>query len=143
MSKPTPREELYRWHAQALEDVRNHLDIEAHPDDPQPGFYECRLVKDGPFVAARIWMHQPTDPETGDLIGDEVLQCEIAGQHRDAAEAWSWLCARPIPESQFEFMTADAEWTRTYAPHEPKANPREAVNWLTVPTPTFTKEPTP
>lgn len=142
MSKPTPQEELYRWHAQALEDASHHLEIEASPDDPQCGWFECRLVKGGPFVPARIWLYSPTD-ENGDLVGDEVLQCEIAGQYRDPTEAWSWLCGRPISEARFNFMTADAEWARTYAPHEPKANPRQPVDWLTVPTPSFIKEQTP
>lgn len=141
MSKPTPRDELYAWHKQALEDRNNLLYIEANPDEPQCGYFETRLVKGGPFVAARIWMYQPVDEESGDLIGDENLQCEVDGKYRDPAQAWSWLYNLPIDEARFKFLTDLRAWAEKNAPNEPFANPKKPVDWLNgVPTPTFTNQ---
>lgn len=141
MSKPTPREEFYRWHTEQLENLSLHLDVEASPDDPQPGWFKRRLVKHGVFVPARIWWHCPVD-ENGDLVGDEVLQCEVDGQYADPAEAWSWLCNNPITEAEFNHLTALRQWAEKHAPGEPYADPRRPIDWLNgVPTPNFsTKE---
>ena len=55
----------------------------------------------------------------------------------DVEQQWSWLNARPIPESEFLYLTATISWAESYAPDEPLANPRERVDWSKVPTPTF------
>ena len=137
MSKPTPRKERMRWHRQALEDLHLHLETEVNPDDPQEGFYKRKLVKGGVFVPARIWWYSPID-ENGDLTGDEVLQAEVDGKYADAYEQWQWLCAHPISEAEFNFLTAQRQWAQKHAPHEPYADPRKPVDWLNgVPTPTF------
>ncbi len=142
MSFPTAKDQLFKWWRGALEDVSLHLEVEAHPDEPQCGYFEMRLVKGGPMVPAKIWMVQITDPETGELLADEQLQCEIDGEHRDASEAWSWLCGRPITEARFNYLTATRKWAQKHAPGEPYADPRKPVDWLNgVPTPNFsTKE---
>ena len=143
MSKPTPHDELYRWHRNALLGVYGEPTTEFN-ENPECGFFKRRLVKDGPFVPARIWMHQPTDPETGDLVGDETLQCEVDGQFADAEQQWSWLNGNPITEAEFNYLTELRRWSEQHAPDEPYANPRQPTDWLRVPTPQFTtKEPTP
>lgn len=140
-SKPTPREKLYAWHTQAIENKRNHLDIEAQPDDPQCGWYARRLVPGGVEVPCRIFMEQPTDEESGDLIGDEVMLCEVDFDRKDPFEEWSWLCGNPITEIEFDYLKALRRYCGEHAPNEPYADPRKPVDWSKLPPPTFsTKE---
>lgn len=136
MRKPTPREDLYRWHTEALEAKQLGFKVEINPDDPKCGWFKRKLVKGSVFVPAKIWMHQPVD-EDGELVGEEELQCEVDGQRRDPAAEWSYLSAHPVPESEFKFLTDNREWADNYAPHEPYANPTQPVDWRKVPTPTF------
>lgn len=130
--KPTPRDALYRWHADALAGLNPPVDDTAHC-----GWFKRKLVKGGVFVPARIWMAQEIDADTGELLCDETLQCEVNGSPADPEEAWSWLCANPITEQEFLYLEAAGEWSRRHAPVEPMANPHQRVDWMAVPTPTF------
>jgi hypothetical protein len=130
---PTPRQELYRWHGEALQGFAS----DPVDGEPQCGWFRRRLVKGGPWVPARIWMFQWLCQETGELVADELLQCEVAGSKADPEQEWSWLCSWPITRQQYEYMKADANWAEDNAPHEPKANPRQRVDWSAVPVPTF------
>jgi len=38
----------------------------------------------------------------------------------------------PCEEHEYRFLVADAGWTEVHAPDRPEANPRQAVNWLTL-----------
>lgn len=142
MRKPTEEAVVYAWWRNA---IKGNLAEEpsSFSEEPEAGFFKRRLVKGGPFVPARIWLYSPTDPETGDLCGDEVLQCEVDGQYRDPEQEWSWLCGNPITEAEFNHLTALRQWSEQHAPTEPYASPRQPVNWLAVPTPTFERKPTP
>ena len=140
MSKPTPHAALYAWHTNALLGVLAE-EPQAFNEDPECGWFKRRLVKGGPFVPARIWMYQPTD-ESGDLIGDEVMQCEVNGQFADPHAQWSWLCGEPITEQEFNYLTAALKWSAENAPNEPMANPRQPIDWLKVPTPPFERNTT-
>lgn len=140
--RPTPENDRYGWHRQALADAALHLELSISGDEPQCGWYKTRLAKGGPWVPARIWMYQPTDAETGELDGDETLQCEIDGRWADAGDKWIWLCQHPITEAEFNYLTAARQWAQENAPDEPLANPRQRVDWLKVPTPQFIKRET-
>ena len=122
MRQPTPPEELYRYHTAALDPLVTFLPI--HPD-AQCGWYKRRIVKGGPWLPARIWMEQPIDAETGELTGDEILHCEVAGKERDADNEWMFLCTGAIPESEYRYMTAMAEWSRQQ-PREWESPPEPA-----------------
>lgn len=139
MTKPTPHAALYAWHTNALLGVLG----DDHPttEEPQCGFYKRRLVKGGVFAPARIWMYQPID-ENGDLVGDEVMQCEVDGKFAEPDDQWIWLCQHPITEAEFKHLTALREWAQKHAPTEAYADPTKPVDWLRgVPLPTFsTKE---
>lgn len=135
MRVPTPRAAAYAWHANALLGV--YGEWMPATDEPQCGFFKRRLVKDGPFVPARIWLNQPVDDETGELCDDETLQCEVNGAYADAHEQWTWLAGNPISEAEYKYLAATVQWSAWHAPHEPMANPRQPVDWLTVPTPSF------
>lgn len=127
MRAPTPLYEAMAW-------WRNALDGQQVPmidGEPQPGFYRRKLVKGGPYVAARIWIEQHVDPVTGELDRDEILLCEVDGQPRDAADQWVWLCANPISEADYRLMRDRAGWARAHAEDHPAANPERAVDWST------------
>ena len=112
---------------------RRTLDGERLPvqaDAPQPGYYRRKLVKNGPWVAARIWIEEERD-EAGELQSEQKFFCLVDGKPVDAFEAWTWLANRPITEAEYRFMVDDAAWCREYAPHEPKANPTTPINLLT------------
>lgn len=132
---PTPLAVSLAWWREAL--AMPAYERVGIPDQPNAGFFQRRLVKGGPFVPARIWLHQDIG-EDGELLDDEVLRCEVNGEPADAEEQWSYLCSAPISEAEFNYMTERGRWAAWYAPHEPAANPRRAIDWLTVAPPTFT-----
>ena len=136
MSKPTPLDRVYAWHANAMLGAMGEAET-VFNEDPQCGWFKRSLVKDGPLVPARIWLEQPVDDETGDLIGDEVLRCEVNGREADPIAQWSWLCGKPIARSEFDYMMARRQFSQEWAPHEPAANPYQPVDWRKVPIPTF------
>jgi len=97
----------------------------ARIDRPQPGFYRTRLVKNGPWVAARIWLDDSI-PER-----PAVLLAEMGGKEVDAFWLWTRVIDQPISEAEFQFLTADAEWCSQHAPTEPAANPTKSINLRT------------
>ena len=128
MRTPTVLRDLYSWHRQALAGLKPQITHE-----PQCGWFKRRLVKGGPMVPARIWLHQEIDEATGELVGDEELRCDVAGKSVDPVDAWTWICADPITHERYLFMMANAEWAKANAPDEPEADPRKAINWNKAP----------
>jgi hypothetical protein len=125
---PTPYAALHAWHRAALAGKEPQI-----TNEPMCGWFKRKLVKGGPFVPARIWMDQWIDDETGELLADETLQCEVAGKWADAEDQWSYLAGNPISEAEFKFMTATAEYAAAYEPSNPAADPRRPINNLTTP----------
>lgn len=128
MRKPTPADTLYRWHRESLAGQKPQITHE-----PQCGWFKRRLVQGGPIVGARIFMEQPTDTDTGELIGDEIMRCEVGGKPRDPVDEWAWLANDPIPEAEYLYLIADADWAKQHAPRAPQANPREPVRSRNIP----------
>ena len=131
MRTPTPLADQYAWHRAALAGEEPEITATA-----QCGWFKRRLVRGGPWVPARIWLVQEID-DAGELIAPELLQAECNGEYADPDDVWSYVAANPITEAEFKFLSATIEWSQTNAPHEPMANPRQAVDWLAVPIPTF------
>ncbi len=92
MRKPTPRDQAYAWHMRAIRGEKMPI----HEGEPQCGFYLTRLVARGALVPGSIYLEQITDPETGELMADEVYRAEILGEQVDPNDAWIWLAKRPI-----------------------------------------------
>lgn len=115
--RPTILPDLYAWHRQALAGFKPQVTHE-----PQCGWFKRRLVQGGPMVPARIWMHQEID-EDGELTAPEELRCEVGGKRCDPVDAWTWICADPITEAEFNYMVADAAYCREHHPSSPEANP--------------------
>lgn len=124
---PTP--DPYAWHRQALETRHWRVPI---ADEPRSGWFKRKLVKGGPFVPARIWLVQDVG-EDGELLDDEILQCEVNGQYANPVDQWSYLCGQPITEAEFNYMEATRLWAEQHAPEHPQAKPRERINLLTTP----------
>lgn len=138
MRAPTPRSVLYAWHANALKALARYPDlraagIEIDPNAPQCGWYKRRMIRNGPFLAAEIWMDQ--DVLDGELISDEKLRCEVNGAAADPIDQWTFLAARPITEKEFRHLRQMTTWTRVNAPDEPLANPHQPVDHLRTPIP--------
>jgi hypothetical protein len=130
MRCPTPMDKQLAWHRNALDGFRK---IVAAALEPQCGFYKRRLVHGGPFVPARIWLEQEVDPDTGELVADEVLRCEVNGQRCDPIEQWPRLFNNAITETEHSYMVATRAWAAWHSPTDPAANPRQRLDPLTTP----------
>jgi hypothetical protein len=111
--EPSSHDKLYAWHTAALAHVAKAGTMKGFEgrivaDDPQCGWFRRRLVKNGPWVPARVFYDQPINPETGELEGDEVLICEVAGERRNPADEWTWLANHPISQEEYLSMVSSA-----------------------------------
>lgn len=101
-------------------------------DSPQPGYYKTRLVRNGPFVPARVWFNVPERDEAGDLLDDEGLMMEIDGQRINGEqtinEKWLWMYGNPIDKQEYDFMIADSDHAKQYRPEDPKAKPTKSYD---------------
>jgi len=122
MRRPTPVAALLAWHAAALRGLGPVND-----GTPRCGWYKRRLVKGGVFVPARIWMAQDICPETGELLSDEILQCEVNGSWADPEEEWTWVCSNPISEQEFNYLTARIDYAIRYEPEDAYAAPNRSI----------------
>lgn len=98
-------------------------------DQPEEGFYRTRLVKNGVWVPVKITYGPPRDPDTGETLDRSWRWTALrAGEEVDVFDVWPGCSGAPITEEEYEFQLADAAWARKYAPIDPKANPRKAVD---------------
>ncbi len=83
-----------------MHEVRHDL------NDPQPGHYKRRLCRGGPWVPAMIWwIYGDRDEETGELISDDRLVCQVGDEMRDPYAEWTWLLGQPITEDEHRKLT--------------------------------------
>jgi hypothetical protein len=98
----------YAWHTAALAYYATHGNLRGfpgiHEDEFHPGWFKRRRESRGPWLPASVSLIAPCDPETGELLGDETWRCEIAGEERDIAEEWLWLCGQPISHDAYVAM---------------------------------------
>jgi hypothetical protein len=130
MRQPTPTADQLAWWRDALSGFGK---VVGTINKPQCGWFKRRLVHGGPFVPARIWLEQEVDSDTGELIADEVMLCEVDGRRCDPVEQWPRLWTEVITEAEFNYMTATRNWAAWWAPSDPVANPRERIDPLTSP----------
>ncbi len=123
MRQPTPLAVLHAWHSAALRGL--------HPVNdgtPRCGWYKRRLVRGGVFVPARIWMVQDICRETGELLSDEVLHCEVNGVPADPEDAWAWISGHPVTEQEFRYLAARIDFAIRHEPQDPFAMPSRPVD---------------
>ena len=96
---------------------------------PVVGIWRVRLVKNGPFVPAKIW-DEAERGEDGGLLEDEKLFCIIDGSYQEP-ENWAErlnLYGIPIDEAEFQHLSNVSAWAKEHAPDQPEAAPREAID---------------
>lgn len=120
--RPSRMVDLYAWHRAALAGQRPSID-EA---EPQCGWFRCRMVRNGPWIPARIWCEQETDA-AGDLTAPEDLRAEIDGRPADAAVIWMRVAARPITRQAYDALLAErlsnARMAATHAAYDLTTEP--------------------
>lgn len=118
-------------------------------DQIVPGFYEVRLVKGGPPVAARIAFLPPDDPVTGEALdrslrfrlwlaerevtddGEPTRKDPATGRTRVGFLDRLWnvaLTGRAIDEHRYRYLLETHSWEVEHRPDLPAANPRERVD---------------
>lgn len=113
------------------------------PGDPIPGLYKLRLVKGGPYVAAKITWGPPLDPIDGTVLDraprwNAFLDGELIGEpgpcpHKSGAfRIWP---AHSIDQAEYDYMIAISKWAKANAPNDPAANPTKPLDPLTTPIP--------
>lgn len=132
MQKP-PQDDGRAWWRSALAGEKPAI-----TENPEPGFFKRRLVKGGPWVPVQIWIEEERD-EAGDLMADQVVKCTVDGVLADVDAHWSYCCARPITEAEFDYLSRVSAHAKARAPREPLAHPRKRIDPLKFPLPTFSK----
>lgn len=97
--QPTPREAQYDFWRRTVAGER----VPRFEDEPQPGYYKRRMVRNGPFVPVEIWLEQSIDPETGELTDDERLRAICNGEPRNPTAIWSYC--RAISVEEYDALT--------------------------------------
>ena len=73
-----------------------------------PGFYRVKLVKGGPWVAVRIWLGEPRDPVTGDLLDRSPRHQAVRNAIEcDVWQVWPNCCGEPISEEEYHKLLAN------------------------------------
>lgn len=108
------------------------LDVEA----PVEGFYRMALRSGAAPVGVRIWLGQPKDPVTGDLLDRSLRwQAEVNDDPIDLERVWPRCAREAIDEREYRFLTQRAAWARENAPTSPHANPTRRIDPMTAPPP--------
>lgn len=104
--------------------------MSAYADTPVAGFYKAPLVRNGPFVAVRIWLAPTPDPGHPENPMDRspVWQALADGKEYDVFRLWPWCAKHPISEPEYRYMVDAAAWDRAYVPNAPAAQPFEPVD---------------
>lgn len=122
MRKPTTLEEKWGWWERMT--AGEPAEFTPREDEPQAGFYKIRKFPygqwpNGPWLPARVWWESgQIDPETGELMTDEICHCDIDGKQKDPWRVWTWLMRHPIPESEWNFLRAMSPLTASKIPRK-------------------------
>lgn len=129
----------YEWHRNAMRGVLADDEL-VYTEEPQCGWYKRTLVKGGPQVPARIWIERELDPMQPEAPAIDVIKCEIGNRMVDPVREWTWLCQRPISQSEYNYLRHLMDYAAQHDPQEPLANPRKPMDWTKMRPPVFKKE---
>ena len=100
-------------------------------DYPVAGRYKIKRVRNGPWVAVRIWhdtdRHEPGNPDNP-LDRSPIWRAERDGQEVDLDDVWPFAEKNPIDRAEFRYLLADASHARRHRPDDPEANPTKVVD---------------
>lgn len=106
-------------------------------------FFRARIVKAGPFVPVMVWRGPPLvdgdeldrSPRWQALVGAETTaRAILMGDHLPIeVDGVTLRNLEPIAEYEYRFMVADAEHARDWRPSDPKASPKKAIDFHTLP----------
>ena len=94
--QPTSSHDALAWHRSAVAG-ENPPRSDGLPECG--GWYKRRIIKGGPFVPVRIWLHQVVD-RFGRLEEPEVIRAVQLGEEIDAARIWTHL--RAISRDEYD-----------------------------------------
>ena len=101
---------------------------------PSCGYFLLRLAKGAVEVAASIQYERTEhEPDCVENVMDRpsVLTGRINGEVCDWREIWHSR-TKEITKAEHDFRVADSAWAKQHAPHEPTADPRKAIDLLTI-----------
>lgn len=100
------------------------------PVEIRAGFYKTRMVRRGPFVAARIGHERrPERPEIWHAeVNGKVVGTPGPNMHTEEIER-IMLFGEPITEQEYRFLLADSQWAAKNAPDDPAANPHREIDF--------------
>ncbi len=87
--------DAYDWHKRALAGEKPPIHT-----TPECGWFLYKSAEG--MVPASIYWQGESDPDTGEILADEELRCEIGGIAADAESMWLFLAKRPIPKEEYD-----------------------------------------
>jgi len=94
------------WRAAAYEGKFGPI----HEGQPELGYFKLRRSGD----PVCIELHQPIDPETGELDGDEDIRARVgtaqSAQWRNAEEIWTWVASNPVRHEDYKVAYDTGQW---------------------------------
>ena len=103
-------------------------------DSPAPGYWAIKLVRNGPEVAAAIFLRayvEETDADDARMERTPYFEAFIDGRQVPVDQVWLRR-GRVIPEAEYRYLLSLSAWARDNAPNEPIANPKQAVDLNTL-----------
>ena len=137
MCQPTTDAKALEWHSNVMLGVEAEATV-VFNEEPECGWFLVRLVKDGPLLPARIWLEQDIDDDTGELLDDEKLRCQVIYLDKDPEEWWPRLCTRPISQERYDYLMALGDWAAENETTNPMVQPFKKVSAKDIPMPKFT-----
>ncbi len=113
MRKPTSPDEQLAWWRNAVATG----DGSVAGDEPRCGWFKAReKARSKTWLPARVWLNQPVDWTTGDLLGPETFVLQIAERTwtEEMEVAERWLRLRPIAVQEWEWLTARLALHRSF-----------------------------
>ncbi len=108
--------------------------MKTYSDGPQAGYFRVRLVRKGPWVAARVWLDddrfEPGNPENR-LDRSPIWRAEIGGREVEVERVGPY--AQSIEFSEYRYLLANADHAAKYRPASPEANPNQGVDLNSMP----------
>lgn len=99
-------------------------------NNPLPGYWLIRLIRNGPPVPACIKVmqttHEPGEPENR-MERSAFLAAFINGQPVDIDRVWM-VRGQPITQQEYEYRCAVTDWAMVHAAQSPEAQPTKRID---------------